>query len=164
MVQSWWFGLNPNLQHFKINIHYIMNIHYILYNTLSLKPSIFTPLISSKTVLIQPITHNILPSFAQVLAIKNTYAPLLPWQTKSILIIFQVPPKMLSFALICPDLPSISERLFCLRFCHKNTKRCKIRQIDAVNRSKNVVGIGGGYYCEINSCFSALLDKSKFKL
>ena len=26
--------------------------------------------------------------------------------------------------------------------CHKNTKRCKIRQIDAVNRSKNVVRIG----------------------
>ena len=88
-----------------------MNIHYILYNTLSLKPSIFTPLISSKTVVIQPITHNILLSFAQVLAIKNTYAPLLPWQTNSI-IIFQVSPKMLSFALICPDLPSVSEGVF----------------------------------------------------
>lgn len=120
-----------------------MNIHYILYNTLSLKPSIFTPLISSKTVVIQPITHNILPSFAQVLAIKNTYAPLLPWQTNSIFIIFQVPPKMLSFALICPDLPSVSERLFCHWLCHQNPKRGKIRQIDAVNRSKNVVRIGG---------------------
>ena len=71
---------------------------------------------------------------------------------------------MLSFALICPDLPSISEGLFCPELCHKNTKRGKIRQIDAVNRSKNVVGIGGGYYCEINSCFSVLLDKSEFKL
>ena len=101
MVQSWWFGLNPNLQHFKINIHYIMNIHYILYNTLSLKPSIFTPLISSKTVVIQSTAHNILPSFARVLAIKNTYAVLLPWQTNSIFIIFQVSPKMLSFTLIC---------------------------------------------------------------
>lgn len=68
---------------------------------------------------------------------------LLPWQTNSILIIFQVPPKMLSFALICPDLPSISERLFCPKLCHQNPKRSKIRQIDAVNRSKNVVRIGG---------------------
>ena len=141
-----------------------INILYILYNTLSLKPSIFTPLISSKTVVIQSTAHNILPSFARVLAIKNTYAVLLPWQTNSIFIIIQVPPKMLSFALICPDLPSISEGLFCPELCHKNTKRGKIRQIDAVNRSKNVVGIGGGYYCEINSCFSALLDKSEFKL
>lgn len=88
-----------------------INIHYILYNTLSLKPSIFTPLISSKTVVIQSTAHNILPSFARVLAIKNTYAVLLPWQTNSIFIIFQVPPKMLYFALICPDLPSISREV-----------------------------------------------------
>ena len=49
---------------------------------------------------------------------------------------------MLSFALICPDLPSISEGLFCPELCHENPKRGKIRQIDAVGSSKNVVRIG----------------------
>ena len=48
---------------------------------------------------------------------------------------------MLCFALIYPDLPSVSERLFCPKLCHGKPKRGKIRQIDAVNRSKNVVGI-----------------------
>ena len=52
-----------------------------------------------------------------------------------------MPPKMLSFALICPDLPSVSERLFCPKLCHENPKRGKIRQIDAVVSSKNVVEI-----------------------
>lgn len=66
----------------------------------------------------------------------------MPWQTNSIFIIIQVPPKMLSFALICPDLPSISEGLFCPELCHENPKRGKIRQIDAVGSSKIVVGIG----------------------
>lgn len=75
-----------------------------------------------------------------------------------------MPPKMLYFALICRDLPSISDAYFHPSLCHKNPKRSKMWQIDAVNRSKNVVGIGGGYYCEINSCFSVLLDKSEFKL
>ena len=69
---------------------------------------------------------------------------------------------MLSFALICPDLPSISDGFICPELCHENLKRGKIRQIDAVNRSKNVVGIGGGYYCGIYSCFSDLLDKPEF--
>lgn len=49
---------------------------------------------------------------------------------------------MLSFALICPDLPSVSEGVFCPELCHQNPKRGKIRQIDAVGSSKNVVRIG----------------------
>lgn len=47
---------------------------------------------------------------------------------------------LLWFAPICRAYP---ERLFCPKLCHQNPKRSKIRQIDAVNRSKNVVGIGG---------------------
>ena len=93
---------------------------------------------------------------------------ILPWQTNSIFIIFQVPPKMLSFALICPDLPSISERLFCPKLCHQNPKRGKIRQIDATVSSKNVVEIGvvttEGFilvFCPINRKLSIRLSQIK---
>lgn len=49
---------------------------------------------------------------------------------------------MLCFALICPDLPSISQRgCFAPYSVMEKPKRGKIRQIDAVNRSKNVVEI-----------------------
>lgn len=47
--------------------------------------------------------------------------------------------------MFCFDLPRfaeyITERLFCPLFCHQNPKWGKIRQIDAVISSKNVVGI-----------------------
>ena len=63
---------------------------------------------------------------------------------------------------IIPQFTEYVRGVYYPKLCHQNPKRGKIRQIDAVNRSKNVVGIGGGYYCEINSCFSVLLDKSGF--
>ena len=78
---------------------------------------------------------------------------MLPWQIKSILIIFEVPPKMLCFAVICPDLPSISCLLFFPSLWHRNPKRGKMWQIDAVNRSKNVVEIKGSYYRSISRLF-----------
>ena len=59
-----------------------------------------------------------------------------------------MPPKMLYFALICRDLPSISDAYFHPSLCHKNPKRSKMWQIDAVNRSKNVVEIAYSYYCD----------------
>ena len=78
---------------------------------------------------------------------------ILPWQMKSILIIFEVPPKMLCFALICPDLPSISEPIFMPLLCHRNPKWGKMWQIDAINRSKNVVEIVSSYYRSISRLF-----------
>ena len=59
---------------------------------------------------------------------------MLPWQIKSILIIFEVPPKMLCFAVICPDLPSISCLLFFPSLWHRNPKRGKMWQIFLINR------------------------------
>lgn len=53
---------------------------------------------------------------------------------------------MLCFAVIYPDLPSISWHIFCPSLCHRNPKRGKMWQIDAVNRSKNVVEIESSYY------------------
>lgn len=44
-----------------------------------------------------------------------------------------------------PDLPSISETYFCPLLCHRNPKRGKMWQIDAVNRSKNVIEIESSY-------------------
>lgn len=45
---------------------------------------------------------------------------MLPWQMKSILIIFEVPPKMLYLTPIYPDLSSISEPIFIPLLYHKN--------------------------------------------
>ena len=88
---------------------------------------------------------------SQYVSVLSLY--MLPWQTKSILIIFQMPPKMLCFASICSDLPSISEAYFCPSLCHRNPKRGKMWQIDAVNRSKNVVEIECSYYRSFQQLF-----------
>ena len=74
---------------------------------------------------------------------------MLPWHTNNILIIIESPPKMRYPASICPDMPTSKVPSQPGNNVTEIPKRCKMRQVVAVNRSKNVVEIGGSYYSDI---------------
>ena len=83
------------------------------------------------------------------LSLHRLLADFCPWQTNNILIIIESPPKMHYSASICPDMPTSTIPPQTGNNVTEIPKRGKMRQVVAVNRSKNVVEIGGSYYSDI---------------
>lgn len=88
---------------------------------------------------------------------------MLPWHTKSILVIIENPPKMRCPASICRVLATSTPSIQTGNNVAETSKRGKMRQAAAVNRSKNVVEIGGSYYHGILAQTHALWYREREK-